>query len=124
MPTTRAPREIRFSRTNTTMTSSSDLDNDVNRETFEDAVTSCASAPAIVSATDVANCPSPAEPLEHALADATNFDELSQVRAGAEALRGYLRNIEAGLQEQNRAAKVRIRAERRIGQELARLESG
>src|SRR5262249_52839436 len=40
----------------------------------------------------------------------------------AEALRGYLRDIRAGLQEQNRAAATKIRAERVIGDKLGQLE--
>jgi hypothetical protein len=80
------------------------------------------SPPAIVRSTDTASCSSLVEPLEHRLTVATNSNEVNQIRASAEAMRVLLRNMEARLDEQNKAAKVRLLAERRLGQELANME--
>src|SRR5437868_1714660 len=54
-----------------------------------------------------------------ALADATTPDELVRISNGAEALRVYARRARLGLSAQNRAAELRLRAERRIGEYLS-----
>jgi len=85
----------------------------------------CGFVPGIIAAFDVQDhqtVPSLIEPLERKLATASTFEEAKEVRDRAEALRGYLRDIRAGLQEQNRAAATKIRAERVIGDKLGQLE--
>jgi hypothetical protein len=59
------------------------------------------------------------------LAEATTIDEVKLIRDKAEALRAYAKQHSEGLEIQNAAAEVRIRAERRGG-ELIRemIESG
>jgi hypothetical protein len=55
------------------------------------------------------------------LAAATNFREFKDARDRAESWRHYVANIRAGLRMQNEVAELKIRAERRIGEELATL---
>src|SRR3954462_12671268 len=54
-----------------------------------------------------------------ALATATTPDELIKLANTAEALRVYANRARLGLCAQNRAAELRLRAERRIGEYLA-----
>src|SRR5215831_14057005 len=74
-----------------------------------------------VPAADVANVQSLTERLKRSLEQADTFEEVKDVRDQAEVLRGYLRKVRAGLREQNKVAEIKIRAERRLGEELARL---
>jgi hypothetical protein len=60
--------------------------------------------------------------LESSLHNACTSEEVKELRDLSTAMRQYLRNIGASLQEQNRAAEIKIRAERRLGEALARLE--
>src|ERR1700687_6107773 len=57
-----------------------------------------------------------------ALEVAGSFEEVKAVRDKAEALRAYLRSIDAARDAQNDCAEIKIRAERRMGEELARIE--
>jgi hypothetical protein len=50
------------------------------------------------------------------LAEATTIDEIKNIRDKAEALRAYAKQHSEGLEIQNAAAEVRIRAERRGGE--------
>src|SRR5262249_45482569 len=59
------------------------------------------------------------EQLERSLHSARTSEELKNIRGLSAAMQQYLRNIGAGLQEQNRAAETKIRAERRMGGALA-----
>jgi hypothetical protein len=81
-------------------------------------------APAIVPVGDIdqQSIPSLVEPLERALETASNFGEVKQVRDHAEVLRVWLSKVNAGVQAQNRIAEIKIRAERRMGEELRKLE--
>lgn len=56
------------------------------------------------------------------LALARNLDEVKQIRDQAEALRQYIRQQGAGLEMQNYAAEIKLRAERRAGEMLAEME--
>ena len=85
----------------------------------------CPSVPGVIAAVDVEDhqsVPCLFEPLERKLANARTFEEAKDVRDRAEALRGYLHDIRAGLQDQNRAAATKIKAERVIGDKLGQLE--
>lgn len=62
------------------------------------------------------------ESARRALAVAGSFDEVKTIRDRAEALRVYLRSITAAREAQNECAEIKIRAERRMGEELAWLE--
>jgi hypothetical protein len=55
------------------------------------------------------------------LAEARTVDEVKLVRDQAEAMRIYARERDLGLQAQNHAAEIKIRAERRIGELLAEM---
>ena len=57
-----------------------------------------------------------------ALAEATDIDEIRDIIDRAEALRLYWKKAEDGLEIQNRAAEVKIRAERRAGEILSEME--
>jgi len=61
------------------------------------------------------------EQVRRSLAAATNFREFKDARDRAESWRHYIANIRAGLRVQNEVAEIKIRAERRIGEELATL---
>ncbi len=50
------------------------------------------------------------------------MDEVKQVRDKAEALRLYYRQQEGGLEMQNNAADIKLRAERRAGELLKGME--
>lgn len=59
--------------------------------------------------------------MQHAcqqLANCDSLDEIKDIRDKAEAVRQYARNAKAGLELQNRAAELKIRAERRAGELL------
>ena len=56
-----------------------------------------------------------------ALAEARTIDEVKSVRDKAEAVRRYARNAQMGLEIQNYAAEVKLRAERKAGKLLAQL---
>jgi hypothetical protein len=53
------------------------------------------------------------------LAEASDLDEIMQIRDLAEAARLYAKAIDRGLEAQNHAAEIKIRAERRAGEILA-----
>jgi len=59
---------------------------------------------------------------QQALAAATSLDEIKDIRDKAEAARKYVESARLGLQMQNHAAEIKLRAERRAGQLLARLK--
>jgi hypothetical protein len=54
-----------------------------------------------------------------ALAEAKTLSEVKSVRDKAEAMRQYIRSIELGLEMQNHAAEIKLRAERKAGSMLA-----
>lgn len=58
---------------------------------------------------------------QRALAEATSLDEIKDIRDKAEAARKYVESARLGLKLQNHAAEVKLRAERRAGQLLSRL---
>lgn len=58
------------------------------------------------------------------LAEAKSLDEIKHVRDIAEAARQYARAAKMGLDMQNDAAEIKLRAERRAGEVLAVLERG
>lgn len=60
--------------------------------------------------------------LDTMLARATRIDEITEVRARAEAMRVYAVNIRASRQRCQEFAMVRIRAERKCGQVLSGLD--
>ena len=55
---------------------------------------------------------------------ARDIDEVMQIRDKAEALRAYLRQQGEGLEMQNAAAEIKLRAERRAGELLGEEQSG
>lgn len=59
---------------------------------------------------------------KQAIETAGSFEEVKAVRDHAEALRAYARHINAGLDAQNACAEIKLRAERRMGQELRKLD--
>ena len=58
----------------------------------------------------------------HALAEARSIDEVKQIRDKAEAVRKYAQSAALGLDAQNYAAEVKLRAERKAGSLLASLQ--
>jgi hypothetical protein len=54
-----------------------------------------------------------------ALAEARSFDEIKEIRNKAEAVRKYAQSASLGLDIQNRAAEVKLRAERQAGKLLS-----
>jgi len=56
------------------------------------------------------------------LADARTIQEVAEVRNYAEAVRLVARQAKAGLEVQNQAAEIKLRAERRAGEMLAEIE--
>jgi hypothetical protein len=80
------------------------------------------SVPAMVLAADGVDIQSARRHLQSlalSLKTASTIDEVRHVYGQADALRAYLRNMGAALELQNEAAEVKIRIERRIGEELA-----
>ena len=59
---------------------------------------------------------------KHALAEASSIDEIKDVINRAEALRLYFRKATDGLEIQNRAAEIKLRAERRAGELLQEVD--
>lgn len=59
-----------------------------------------------------------------ALAEARTLDEVTHIRDMAEAARTYARAAKLGLEAQNHAAEIKLRAERKAGELLADLERG
>ena len=57
-----------------------------------------------------------------ALAKIASVDEAKQIRDKAEALRNYAKQQALGLESQNKAAEIKIRAERRAGELLEKIE--
>ncbi len=57
----------------------------------------------------------------HALAEARSIDQIKDIRDKAEAVRKYAQSASLGLDIQNRAAEVKLRAERQAGKLLAQL---
>lgn len=55
------------------------------------------------------------------LAEAEAIDEVTDIRSRAEAVRSWVKSAALGLELQNRAAEVKLRAERKAGQLLADL---
>lgn len=60
----------------------------------------------------------------HMLAEAKTLDEIKNIMDVAEAARTYARAARLGLQAYNHAAEVKVRAERKAGEFLKRLERG
>lgn len=58
----------------------------------------------------------------HAIAEARSLDELKDIRDKAEAARKYAQAAGMGLEIQNYAAEVKLRAERRAGRLIAKLK--
>ncbi len=56
-----------------------------------------------------------------ALAEAQSFDKIKEIRDKAEAVRKYAQSASLGLGIQNRAAEVKLRAERQAGKLLAQM---
>ena len=56
------------------------------------------------------------------LAEAKDMDDILKVRDISEAARTYAKAAKLGLESQNEAAEIKIRAERKAGDLLARLE--
>lgn len=59
------------------------------------------------------------EQARNLLVRATSVDEVKDIRDRAEALRAYAKQAGMGLEAQNRAAEVKLRAERRAGELIA-----
>jgi len=59
-----------------------------------------------------------------ALAEAKTLDDVKKIRNIAEAAKTYARAAKLGLEAQNHAAEVKLRAERKAGEMLAILERG
>lgn len=59
---------------------------------------------------------------KRALEIAGSFEEVKDIRDRAQALRVYIRSIDAGRAAQNDAAEITILAEHRLGAELSRLD--
>jgi len=57
-----------------------------------------------------------------ALAEAKSLDDIRQIRDIAEAARTYARAAEMGIEAQNHAAEIKLRAERKAGEFLAEME--
>lgn len=57
--------------------------------------------------------------MRHAIAVATKIDEVKDIRDKAEALRVYAKQAGETLEDQNKLAEIKIRAERRAGELLA-----
>jgi hypothetical protein len=53
------------------------------------------------------------------LAEARSVDEVRSIRDLAEAARVYAREVQLGLEAQNDAAEIKLRAERRLGELIA-----
>ena len=62
------------------------------------------------------------EQAQLALAEASSFEDIKDIRDKAEALRKYAASAELGLALQNKAAELKLRAERRAGELLRRLK--
>jgi hypothetical protein len=58
---------------------------------------------------------------ERSLGEATNLNEIRLIRDKAEAVRKYAQSASLGLDVQNRAAEVKLRAERQAGKLLSQL---
>lgn len=56
------------------------------------------------------------------IAEATSLDQIKDIRDKAEATRKYIESAQLGLVMQNRAAEVKLRAERRAGELLATMK--
>ena len=63
----------------------------------------------------------PLAAVELALANAEHVEEVKEIRDKAEAVRTYAERAGLGLEQQNAAAEVRLRAERRAGEMLAKM---
>ncbi len=57
-----------------------------------------------------------------ALAEARTLDDVKTIRDQAEAMRVYARQAQLGLESQNYAAEIKLRAERRAGELLSEME--
>jgi hypothetical protein len=65
--------------------------------------------------------PEPISLARRALAEATTLPDMKDVRSWAEALRAYAKSRGMGIEAENQAAEVVIRAERKMGTELIRM---
>jgi hypothetical protein len=59
---------------------------------------------------------------KRAIEQAGSFHDVKHIRATAAAILHYQRAVEAGIEAVNAAAEIKLRAERRAGQELTRIE--
>ena len=57
----------------------------------------------------------------HLLAETRSVDEVKMIRNLGEAARAYARQARLGLEAQNDAAEIKLRAERRLGELIATL---
>jgi hypothetical protein len=57
-----------------------------------------------------------------ALATVSTLDDVLQIRDAMEAVRTYIKAAQAGLEAQNLAAEIKLRAERKAGEMLAEME--
>ena len=63
----------------------------------------------------------PLAAVELALANADRVEDVKEIRDKAEAVRTYAERAGLGLEQQNAAAEIRLRAERRAGEMLAKM---
>ena len=68
------------------------------------------------------NVPALIASLERGLAEARTFAQVKKIRDEAAALQVFLRSQEAAAEVVNRAGEWKLRAERRLGEELAKVE--
>jgi hypothetical protein len=68
------------------------------------------------------NLPELCDRAKRAIDVAATFEEVASVRDQAEMYRQFAKRINAGVEAQNRCAEIRLRAERRMGEELEKLE--
>src|SRR5215469_1843593 len=95
------------------------------RDSSDSPAAPCPTSVAVLLAADIADHKSVLsliERLECSFQNARTSEQLKNVRDLSAAIQQYMRNIGAGLQEQNRVAEIKIRVERHLGQALARLE--
>lgn len=81
-----------------------------------------AASQALVPVTDGARLLAGLEQARALLAEARSVDEVKQLRDQAEAMRVYARQAQLGLESQNYAAEIKLRAERRAGELLVEME--
>jgi protein gp37 len=122
MPTTRAPHEIGSSKATTMIPDVHTAGDAQNLDGSDRHAAPSHSVPAMIPAADGVDIQSARRHLQSlalSLKTASTIDEVKQLHGRADALRVYLYNMGAALELQNEAAEVKIRIERRVGEELA-----